>query len=61
MSEANAESIDLAIELAIGTIIEMHMDLDRAAQDADGAMDVLHKLRIAQIHIQAASCGAVQP
>jgi len=59
LSEADAESIDLAIEEAMDSIIQMRMDLDASCKDADGAMDVLHRLLVAKVQIRRAISGEV--
>ena len=61
ISEADAESIELAIEEATDCIIQMHMDLGRTERDGDAAMDVLHRLLVAKVQIQRATSGEVQP
>jgi hypothetical protein len=59
--EAGAESIELAVEEAMGCIIDQHMNLHRQARDAEATMAVLHRLLVARVYIQAAISGEVKP
>ncbi|MES1184521.1 MAG: hypothetical protein ABUL60_11950 [Myxococcales bacterium] len=58
--EGDAENIEIAIDEAMGCIIDQHMNLHPQARDSEEAMNVLHRLLVARVHIRAVISGEVK-